>query len=335
MSQLPTLNQYIGPGGYFPQTVPAYSTSGSNDKSQQQNPQQPQQQQPPQWNQNQPPQWNQNQPPQWNQNQPPQWNQNQQQPQWNPNQQPQWNQNQQPQWNQNQQQPQWNPNQQPQWNQNQQQYQQNYYYNFANEIYNLRNQYRMNIPDNQVDQTIEQAIQNKRMYAFPEQEKNYLRYDPKGRSFISPMHSFGWAHKDNPQFFELKHNLPNSYDGTSAYLIKVCWIDMKCKLNHVKPGNYKLFINQMFDNAQIKDQMTMRVFVGTRQIFEDKHFPNAQMAENKNMTESYICSIKKTDFEMDKLDVNGDAVVRVEFSGNNNSWKKGWTLDGVRIEEEN
>ena len=193
----------------------------------------------------------------------------------------------------------------------------------------------MNIPDNQVDQTIEQAIQNKRMYAFPEQEKNYLRYDPKGRSFISPIHSFGWAHKDNPQFFELKHNLPNSYDGTSAYLIKVCWIDMKCKLNHVKPGNYKLFINQMFDNAQIKDQMTMRVFVGTRQIFEDKHFPNAQMAENKNMTESYICSIKKTDFEMDKLDVNGDAVVRVEFSGNNNSWKKGWTLDGVRIEEEN
>jgi hypothetical protein len=325
-NNLPTLNQYIGPGGYFPQTVPAYG-SGSNDKSQQQNPQQPQQQQPPQWNQNQPPQWN--------QNQPPQWNQNQQQPQWNPNQQqPQWNQNQPPQWNPNQQQPQWNPNQQqPQWNQ--QQYQQNYYYNFSNEIYNLRNQYRMNIPDNQVDQTIEQAIQNKRMYAFPENEKNYLRYDPKGRSFISPIHSFGWAHKDNPQFFELKHNLPNSYDGTSAYLIKVCWIDMKCKLNHVKPGNYKLFVNQMFDNAQIKDQMTIRVFVGARQVFEDKHFPNAQMAQNKNMTESYICSIKKTDFEMDKLDVNGDAVVRVEFSGNNNSWKKGWTLDGVRIEEEN
>ena len=287
MSQLPTLNQCIGPGGYIPQSVPAYSTVQDYQN------QQPPQQIPPQ-----------------------NWNQNQQQQQWN-----------QPQV----QQP-WN---QPQWNQNQQQYQQNYYYNFANEIYNLRNQYRMNIPDNQVDQTIEQAIQNKRMYAFPEQEKNYLRYDPKGRSFISPMHSFGWAHKDNPQFFELKHNLPNSYDGTSAYLIKVCWIDMKCKLNHVKPGNYKLFINQMFDNAQIKDQMTMRVFVGTRQIFEDKHFPNAQMAENKNMTESYICSIKKTDFEMDKLDVNGDAVVRVEFSGNNNSWKKGWTLDGVRIEEEN
>ena len=36
-----------------------------------------------------------------------------------------------------------------------------FHYNFANEIYNLRNQYRMNIPDNQIDQTLEQDIQNR------------------------------------------------------------------------------------------------------------------------------------------------------------------------------
>ena len=327
MSQLPTLNQCIGPGGYIPQSVPAYSTVQDNKN------QQPPQQIPPQnWNQNQQQQqWNQPQVQQpWNQ---PQWNQNQQQQQWNQPPQQQWNQPPQQQWNQ--------PPQQQPWGQipaNAQQpnYQQNsYYYNFANEIYNLRNQYRMNIPDNQIDQTLEQAIQNRRMYAFPEEEKNYLRYDQKGRSFIVPIHPFKWAHKDNSQFFELKKNVPNSYDGTCAYLIKVCWLEMKCKLLHVKPGNYKLYINQSFENPAIKEQMTIRVFVGTRQVFEDKKYPNDNMVQNKELTESYVCSIKKTDFEMDKLDANGDAVVRVEFNGNNNSWKKVWTLDGSRLEEEN
>ena len=218
------------------------------------------------------------------------------------------------------------------WNQAQQHY---YGTNFSNEIYFLRSKYGLNIPDNEIDQTLEDAKANKRMYSFNEPEKSYVRYDEKGKSYVVTAHTFKWAHKDNSQFFELKKNVPNSYDGTCAYLIKVCWLEMKCKLLHVKPGNYKLYINQSFENPAIKEQMTIRVFVGTRQVFEDKKYPNDNMVQNKELTESYVCSIKKTDFEMDKLDANGDAVVRVEFNGNNNSWKKGWTLDGARLEEEN
>ena len=299
MSNLPTLNQMIGSGGQYPQTVPAYSTipEGQNQQYNQ-----------PQYNQN---QYNQN---QYNQ---PQYNQNQ------------YNQNQynQPQYNQNQ----YNQNQynQPQYNQNQQ-WNQNY---FRNEIYNLRNQYGMQIPDNQIDDTLEAAKANKRMYAFTDEAKNYIKYDEKGKSYIAPIHPFNWAHKDNKQFFDLKNNLENSYDGTSAYLIKVCWIDMKLKFNHVRPVNYKLYINQSFENLQIKGQMKIRVFAQEKEVFSTTDFPNAEMVKHKNLTEFYICDIKSSDFDLSRLDNNGDAVVRIEFSGNNNSWKKGWTFDGARLVE--
>ena len=97
----------------------------------------------------------------------------------------------------------------------------NNYNNFSNEIYNLRNQYGMQIPDNQIDQTLDAAKANKRMYAFPDPQKAYIRYDEKGKSYVYSSHSFSWAHKDNPQFFNDKKD-PDSYDGTTAYLIKVC-----------------------------------------------------------------------------------------------------------------
>jgi hypothetical protein len=237
-NNLPTVNQFIGPGGHFPQTVPGFSTVPEQN---QQKPQQPQHQHhqhgfpgfghfgkgghqqqqggyPPQQG-GYPPQQG-GYPPQ--QGGYPGWNN---QPGYA------------------QQQGNWGPGGYPQ--------QQGYYYNFANDIYNLRNQYGMQIPDNQIDQTLDAAKANKRMYAFPEPEKNYIRYDEKGKSYILAANSHKWAHKDNNQFFDDKKD-PNSYDGTAAHLIKVCWLDIKLPLKHVKPGNYQLFLNQAFENAQIR-----------------------------------------------------------------------------------
>ena len=57
----------------------------------------------------------------------------------------------------------------------------------------------MQIPENQIDQTLEAAKKNKRMYRFPEKEM-FLRYDQKGKSYILATHTLPWAHKDNPQY---------------------------------------------------------------------------------------------------------------------------------------
>jgi hypothetical protein len=312
MSNLPTLNQYLGPGGnQFPKTVPGFSTVPEQNPPQQH-------QHPGNWNQphgqhhhhghgpwNQPPQGNWNQPPQGNWNQPPQGN-----------------------WNQNpgyaQQQP-----QQGNWNQNQ-----GYYNNFKNEIYNLRNQYGMQIPENEIDQTLDAAKANKRMYAFTEPEKNYIRYDEKGKSYIAVAHTYGWAHKSNNQYFDEK-KLPNSYDGTSSHLIKVCFLDVRVDLKHVKPGNYKLFVNEAYENAQIRGQFKVKVTVGDKEVYNNEALPNADMIKDKDLTEHFICDIKRQDFDMNRLDQNGDAIVKVAIAGKDNSWKKGWTFDGLRLLETN
>ena len=79
--------------------------------------------------------------------------------------------------------------------------------------------------------------------------------------------------------------------------------------------------------------MTFRVFVGENKILEDTQFPNEDMIKVVKLSEYYIRDIRREDFDMSKLDPNGDAVIRIEFSGNNQGWKKGWMLDGARLLE--
>ena len=201
---------------------------------------------------------------------------------------------------------------------------------FADDIRDMRNKYGMNIPDDQIDQNIEEAKSKKRMYPFPEKETNYVRYDEKGKSYISSCHGFGFAHSDNKEYFDEKND-PNSYDGIAKHLIKVSWLSVHFQFNHIKPGNYKLFLNQCFEDDKLKGAMTFRVFVTDKEIFVDNQFPNDQMIGVKQLSEFYIRDIKPEDFDMSKLDQNGDGVIKIVFNGNDNSWKKGWTIDGARL----
>ena len=69
-----------------------------------------------------------------------------------------------------------------------------------------------------------------------------------------------------------QRNDPNSYDGKATHLIKVCYLRVKFKFNHVKPGNYKLFINQCFEEGtNLKGICNLRVWVCDKEIFVDKH----------------------------------------------------------------
>ena len=95
-----------------------------------------------------------------------------------------WNQ---PHGNKNNQQPpqgNWNqPPQQPGYAQ-QQGYPQPQQWGFDDEIKDMKTRYNMNIPDDQIDKTIDEAKSKKRMYAFPDQELNYVRYDDKGHQLM-------------------------------------------------------------------------------------------------------------------------------------------------------
>ena len=64
----------------------------------------------------------------------------------------------------------------------------------------MKNKYGMNIPEDQIDQTIEEAKNKKRIYAFSEEENNYIRYDEKGKSYIASVHGFDRFLYNNLQF---------------------------------------------------------------------------------------------------------------------------------------
>ncbi len=203
---------------------------------------------------------------------------------------------------------------------------------FKYEILEFKNKYGINIPEDQIDPNLEEAKNKKRMYAFPEEQLNYLRYDDKGRSYIAPVYSFKPAYFDDKKYYDIIKD-ENSYDGTLTHLIKVCFLKVKLQFHHVKPGNYKLYLNHYFDNnAKLKEMVKIKVYIGEKEIFANDKFPDEELLKIDKLTETLICDLKKEDFELDKLDQNGDTVVRFEIYGNDgSSWKKGWFLDGVRL----
>ena len=150
---------------------------------------------------------------------------------------------------------------------------------------------------------------------------------------IASTHGCNFARSGNPSYYGPR-NEPNSYDGTVEYLNNVDWHSFSLHFKHVKPGNYKLFLNQSFENDNIRGSMNLKIFVGDKLIYEDDLFPNDELVRARYLTEVYIKDIKDYNFDMNKLDKNGEQEVRLEFKGNNqNSWRNGWLIDGARLIE--
>ena len=146
------------------------------------------------------------------------------------------------------------------------------------------------------------------MYAFTEPGKNYIKNDEKGKPYRMQVTN------------SLMKKLPNSYDGTSTHLIKVCFLDIKLDFKHVKPGNYKLFIDETYENAQTRGQLKVKVTVGDKEIYNNEAFPNAGMIKDKNSIEHFICDTKRQDFDKNKHDKNGNIIVKVAIVGKYISW---------------
>ena len=61
----------------------------------------------------------------------------------------------------------------------------------------------MVIPEDEIDETEEEAKANKRMYAFKE-NKNYIRYDERGKSYILISHFYDWTWKTEVGYYNEK-----------------------------------------------------------------------------------------------------------------------------------
>ena len=199
-------------------------------------------------------------------------------------------------------------------------------------INDMKNKYGANIPDEQIDENIEKAKHKKRMYPFPDKDLNYLRLDEHGKSYVAPVHGFQIPGIDDNKIFEIKED-QKSYDGKVTHLIQASKLCVKLQFHHVKPDNYDLFLNHYFEEgSNLKGKINIKVFIGEKEVFADNQFPNDELFKINKLSESLICKLKKEDFDLNKLDKNGDAVVKFEIQGNDETdVKKGWFLDGVRL----
>ena len=212
-------------------------------------------------------------------------------------------------------------------------------------IRKLKATYNFTIYPNEVDDSLKQAKINKRKYKFPSEngkEVNYYQFDIDGDKYISIARTFNWAHKNNEIYWR-EEKLPNSYEEDQGvpYLISVCWIDTNFSFLHVKPGNYKLYVNETFNiDKNFEEKVKLKVTIGGNKVIYEVIFPSQQIFDNNSNTrqnsclnEDFICYIKKEDFDDVQKDENGDCKVRVDFNHTDDFWKGGWFIDGGCLKE--
>lgn len=205
----------------------------------------------------------------------------------------------------------------------------------------MKSKYNLEIYQKEVDETEKEAKINKRRYKYSsEKDVNYYQYDIDGDRYIAIARTFSWTHKDNPEYWkELK--VEGSYEPKEnvPYLKTVCWVDTNFTFFHVKPNNYKLFLNEHFVfGLGFINRVTISVLIEDKKIYE-KLFPSKEIynnnksnRQNSRLTEDFICFIKREDFDSiineKKLDDNGDCKVKVMFAHADDFWKDGWYIDG-------
>ena len=112
----------------------------------------------------------------------------------------------------------------------------------------LKSKYKFTIYQNEVDSTLEEAKIKKRRYKFPsedDKEVNYYQFDINGNRYLSIARTFSWAHKNNELYWR-EEKLEGSYekDQNVPFLVTVRWIYTNFSFFHVKPNNYKLYLNK-------------------------------------------------------------------------------------------
>lgn len=217
-------------------------------------------------------------------------------------------------------------------------------------IRRLNKQYKFKIHIGEVDDTLKEAKINKRRYKFDsenDEQVNYYQFDMDGNKYISVARTFNWAHKDNEMYWR-EEDIKNSFEQNQKvpYLITVCWIDTRFSFLHVKPGNYKLYINEHFiSQKNFIEKVKLSVIINEgreNKVLFDEKFPTREIynknsssrnSNNARLNEDFVCYIKKEDFDRIEKDENGDCAIKIQFFHTDNLWKGGWYIDGGILKE--
>ena len=161
----------------------------------------------------------------------------------------------------------------------------------------------------------------------------YDLYNNK-ESIISLANTYSWPHKNNPMYWDEHKQIKGSYfNKETCYLNNVCWLTPNFSFEFVPKGNYKLYINQGFNNCMIKQTQNDRSNEYKESFTFYLNNESEDLKFSSILKEQFICHILACNFD-DVEPKNEENLYRIsiKFFHNNDYWKSGWYLDGGRLE---
>ena len=195
-----------------------------------------------------------------------------------------------------------------------------------------------------IDDSYSSAQKNNRKYILltPEGHKNFLIINNEGTNYISIIRTFPWNLQNNKRYWT-KENIRNSYDDEGTYRLNFSgWVKLHFSFFHIKKGNYKLFLNQDFDNikvSRIGGQLILKVFINDKEILKIINYPFDEIEKLSDIDtvflhEDPLCYIDEDQFNNIEVNKNtNDYTIKVEFIHKDLRLKDGWFIDGGKLLE--
>lgn len=156
---------------------------------------------------------------------------------------------------------------------------------------------------------------------------------------IGIFNKINWPWK-NDEFYWTQKKFKNSLVGSTAYLEKVCWIDINMKLIIKDIGNYSICLRHGLIELE-KYSLILSVYIDDKKIIENdypsenmiteyKQKNNENDKNNAYLDEYKICCVQQQNFQIDKEDHS----IEVKFKHKNLFWKHNWAIDSLIIARE-
>ena len=195
----------------------------------------------------------------------------------------------------------------------------------------IKSEYNIELPENQIDNTFNEANKIKRTYKIKNYDGLYLLIENNRLNIIKLAKFSTWAWKNDTRYW-IESALPNSYLNDRTPKLKlVFWCDVNFSFNIITPNNFSLYLHQAFPSLE-KNCLNLDIFVDGNKIYYTE-YPNNDTGYKKGsvLEECFICDIDINDFDFNKKEHE----VKIQFMHKDLFPKNGWLIDGAKLVEKN
>jgi hypothetical protein len=193
----------------------------------------------------------------------------------------------------------------------------------------IKSEYNIELPENQIDNTFNEANKIKRTYKIKNYDGLYLLIENNRLNIIKLAKFSTWAWKNDTRYW-IESALSNSYLNDRTPKLKlVFWCDVNFSFNIITPNNFSLYLHQAFPSLE-EESLDLDILVDGNKIYHSD-YPNNQTGYKRGsvLEECYIYEIDIKDFNFNK----NEHEIKVQFMHKHLYGIRGWYIDGAKLVE--